>query len=118
MRKLSGQLGIPAIAVFPATPAELKTPDGREPLNPNNLTCTAVRALKQHTSNIGIICDVALDPTLTHGQDGILIGGEVVNDLPLEALCSQALNQARAGCDVIAPSDMMDGSGWSHPKST
>ena len=102
-------LGIPAIAIFPATPAELKTPDGREASNPNNLTCVAVRALKQHTSDIGIICDVALDPYTTHGQDGVLIDNEVVNDLSLEALCSQALNQARAGCDVIAPSDMMDG---------
>ena len=102
-------LGIPAIAIFPATPHECKTPDGEEAYNPNNLVCRAVRAVVQETSNIGIICDVALDPFTTHGQDGLLRDGIVVNDETLEALCKQALNQARAGCHVIAPSDMMDG---------
>ena len=102
-------LGIPAIAIFPVTPHECKTPDGKEAYNPNNLVCRAVRAVVQETSNIGIICDVALDPFTTHGQDGLLVDGIVVNDETLEALCAQAINQARAGCHVIAPSDMMDG---------
>lgn len=102
-------LGIPAIAIFPATPHECKTPDGEEAYNPNNLVCRAVRAVASETSNIGIICDVALDPFTTHGQDGLLRDGVVVNDETLEALCKQARNQARAGCHVIAPSDMMDG---------
>lgn len=107
--KKAEALGIPAIALFPATPHECKTPEGEEAYNPNNLVCRAVRAVAQETSNIGIICDVALDPFTTHGQDGLLRNGVVVNDETLEALCKQALNQARAGCHVIAPSDMMDG---------
>ena len=102
-------LGIPAIAVFPVTPQERKSPEGEEAYRPDNLVCEAVRAVANATNNIGIICDVALDPFTTHGQDGILRGSEVVNDETLEALCKQALNQARAGCHVIAPSDMMDG---------
>ena len=102
-------LGIPAIAIFPATPPERKTPDGEEAFNPENLVCRAVRAVKEATHNIGIICDVALDPFTTHGQDGLLRSGEVVNDETIEALCKQSINQAQAGCDVIAPSDMMDG---------
>ena len=107
--KKAESLGIPAIAIFPATPHECKTPDGEEAFNPNNLVCRAVRAVVQETSNIGIICDVALDPFTTHGQDGLLRDGIVVNDETLDALCKQAVNQARAGCHVIAPSDMMDG---------
>jgi len=103
------ELGIPAIAIFPVTPLSCRTPDGEEAYNPENLVCRALRALKKNTANIGIICDVALDPFTTHGQDGLLRNGEVVNDLSLEVLCKQALNQAQAGCDVIAPSDMMDG---------
>lgn len=102
-------LGIPALALFPVTPLEKKTPDGEEAYNPKNLVCRAVRAVKAATSNIGIICDVALDPFTTHGQDGLLRDGVVVNDESIEALCKQAINQAQAGCDVIAPSDMMDG---------
>jgi porphobilinogen synthase len=102
-------LGIPAVAIFPVTPIELKTPGGEESFNPDNLVCRAVRAVRAATSNIGIICDVALDPFTTHGQDGLLVDGEVVNDETIEVLCKQAINQANAGCDVIAPSDMMDG---------
>ncbi|MEC7985388.1 MAG: porphobilinogen synthase [Myxococcota bacterium] len=102
-------LGIPAIAVFPVTPLARKTPDGEEAYNPDNLVCRAVRAVVQAVNNVGVICDVALDPFTTHGQDGVMRGDEVVNDLSLEALCKQSINQARAGCDVIAPSDMMDG---------
>lgn len=105
----AAQLGIPAVALFPATPTELKTPGGEESLNPENLMCKAVRAIKQAEIEIGIICDVALDPYTTHGQDGLLINGEVVNDESVEILAQQAVVQAQAGCDIIAPSDMMDG---------
>jgi len=102
-------LGIPAVAVFPVTPIDKKTPGGEESFNPDNLVCRAVRALKAATQNIGIICDVALDPFTTHGQDGLLENGVVLNDETLTVLCKQAVNQANAGCDIIAPSDMMDG---------
>ena len=107
--KKAEAIGIPALALFPVTPLDRKTPDGEEAYNPDNLVCRAVRAVKEATENIGIICDVALDPFTTHGQDGILRDGVVVNDESLEALWKQAINQAEAGCDVIAPSDMMDG---------
>lgn len=103
------ELGIPAIALFPQTPEELKSDDGYEGVNPENLVCRAVRAIKEQVPDIGIICDVALDPYTTHGQDGLLRDGYVDNDLTLEALINQAYIQAEAGCDVIAPSDMMDG---------
>jgi porphobilinogen synthase len=102
-------LGIPAVAIFPVTPPELKTPDGDEALNPDNLACQAIRAIKADVPGIGVICDVALDPYTSHGQDGLVRDGYVVNDQTVEVLCQQALVQARAGCDVIAPSDMMDG---------
>jgi porphobilinogen synthase len=101
--------GIPAIAVFPVTPQELKTPDGKEATNPDNLVCRTVRSLKEAHDDIGFICDVALDPYTTHGQDGIVREGEILNDETVEVLCQQAFVQAQAGCDVIAPSDMMDG---------
>jgi porphobilinogen synthase len=101
--------GIPAIAVFPVTPQELKTPDGKEATNPDNLVCRTVRSLKEAHDDIGVICDVALDPYTTHGQDGIVREGEILNDETVEVLCQQAFVQAQAGCDVIAPSDMMDG---------
>ena len=102
-------LGIPALAVFPQTPAAAKTADGGEALNPNNLVCRAVRAVKAAVPEIGVVCDVALDPYTSHGHDGLLRDGHVVNDETVEVLCRQALVQAEAGCDVIAPSDMMDG---------
>ncbi|MGB5811882.1 MAG: porphobilinogen synthase [Polyangiales bacterium] len=102
-------LGIPAVALFPVTPAELKTEDGTESTNPDNLVCRAVRALKERHDDIGVICDVALDPYTTHGQDGIVRDGVILNDETVEALCQQAFVQAKAGCDIIAPSDMMDG---------
>ena len=107
--QIAQDLGIPAIALFPATPESVKTEEGEESCNPNNLICRAVRAIKKDVPNIGIICDVALDPYTTHGQDGVIRNGEVDNDQTLEILAQQALNQVRAGCDVIAPSDMMDG---------
>jgi porphobilinogen synthase len=102
-------LGIPAVALFPATPPALKTPEGDEALNPNNLACRTIRALKESVPEIGVICDVALDPYTSHGQDGLVRNGYVVNDETVEVLCQQAVIQATAGCDVIAPSDMMDG---------
>ena len=105
----AADLGIPAIALFPKTPEELKTDDAAEAFNPENLVCRATRALREARLDMGIICDVALDPYSSHGQDGLVRDGVVVNDPSVEALCQQALVQAEAGCDVIAPSDMMDG---------
>jgi porphobilinogen synthase len=102
-------LGIPAIALFPATDPAKKTPDGDEALNPENLVCRAVRAVKEAAPEVGLVCDVALDPYTTHGQDGLVRNGYVVNDETVAVLCRQAVVQAAAGCDVIAPSDMMDG---------
>ena len=104
------QLGIPAVAVFPKTDPALKTPEAEEAINPQNLACRAVRAIKDaHVDAIGVICDVALDPYSSHGQDGLVRDGYVVNDETVEMLCRQSVVQAEAGCDVIAPSDMMDG---------
>ena len=104
------QLGIPAVALFPATAKDKKTPECEEALNPENLVCRAVRAVKAaHGDRIGVICDVALDPYSSHGQDGLVREGYVVNDETLAVLCEQAVVQAEAGCDIIAPSDMMDG---------
>lgn len=103
-------LGIPAVAVFPATDPQLKTADAAEAVNPENLICRSVRAIKQEVGDaVGVVCDVALDPYSSHGQDGLLRDGYVINDETVEVLCQQALVQAQAGCDVIAPSDMMDG---------
>jgi len=102
-------LGIPACALFPVTDPALKSPNGDEAINADNLMCRSVRAVKQAGIDIGILCDVALDPYTTHGQDGIVRDGEVLNDKTIEVLCKQAVVQANSGCDVIAPSDMMDG---------
>jgi porphobilinogen synthase len=102
-------LGIPVIALFPQTPAALKTEDGREALNKDNLVCRAVRAIKAAAPEIGVLCDVALDPYTTHGHDGLLRDGDVHNDATVEMLVQQSLIQVQAGCDIIAPSDMMDG---------
>ena len=105
----AAELKIPAVAVFPATDPSLKTEAAMEALNPENLVCQAVRAIKAAKLDIGLICDVALDPYTSHGQDGLVRDGYVVNDETLEMLCRQAVVQAEAGCDIIAPSDMMDG---------
>ncbi len=102
-------LGIPAIAIFPCIEPSLKTPDAGEAYNPDNLVCRSVSAIKKDHPDIGIICDVALDPFNSDGHDGLVSGGKVLNDETVEILCRQALVQARAGCDIIAPSDMMDG---------
>ncbi len=105
----AAELGIPAIALFPNTPASLRSADAREAFNPDNLVCQAVRAIKDAVPDIGIMCDVALDPYTSHGHDGLMDGGEILNDATIEALVRQSLVQAQAGCDIIAPSDMMDG---------
>jgi porphobilinogen synthase len=102
-------LGIPVIALFPYTDPALKTADGREATNPANLICRAVKAIKQAVPEIGVLCDVALDPYTDHGHDGVIVDDYVANDETLEILVRQALVQAEAGCDIIAPSDMMDG---------
>jgi porphobilinogen synthase len=103
-------LGIPAIALFPVTPPELKDEDGTESGNPQNLMCRAARAIKAAVGNaLGLIGDVALDPYTSHGHDGVIRDGYVANDETVAILCRQALVQAEAGIDVIAPSDMMDG---------
>ncbi len=102
-------LGIPALAIFPATPPEAKSEDGAEACNPDNLMCRAIRAVRASLPEMVLVCDVALDPYTTHGHDGLLRDGEIVNDDTVEVLCRQALVQAEAGCDTIAPSDMMDG---------
>ncbi len=107
--KEARDLGIPVIALFPNTHPDLKTEDGREATNDNNLICRAVRAIKKAAPEIGVLCDVALDPYTSHGHDGVLIDSYVANDETLEILVKQALVQAEAGCDIIAPSDMMDG---------
>jgi porphobilinogen synthase len=102
-------LGIPTIAVFPAVLPELKDAEGSEALNPGNLVCRAVGALKDAAPEIGVLCDVALDPFTSHGHDGVIRDGYVENDETVAILCRQAVIQAEAGCDIIAPSDMMDG---------
>ena len=107
--KLAHSLGIPAIALFPNTPENLKTDCASEAINPDNLICTTVREIKKLNLNIGIICDVALDPYTSHGHDGLIINNQIDNDATLDILTQQALIQAQAGCDIIAPSDMQDG---------
>ena len=102
-------LGIPAIAIFPSIDQSLKNADGSLAVDGNNLVCRAVRAVKAAVPEIGVICDVALDPYTDHGHDGLLRDGEIVNDATIDILCQQAVCQADAGCDIIAPSDMMDG---------
>ncbi len=102
-------LGIPAVAIFPVTPSKLKTADGREATNPDNLICRSLRAIRDTGIEIGLIADVALDPYTSHGQDGVLRDGYVANDESLDVLAVQAVVQATAGSNVIAPSDMMDG---------
>jgi porphobilinogen synthase len=102
-------LGIPAVALFPYTEASLRDETASEAVNPANLVCRAVRAIKDAVPDVGIICDVALDPYTSHGHDGVLVDGDVDNDRTIEVLVTQALVQAEAGCDILAPSDMMDG---------
>ena len=103
------RLGIPAIALFPFTDPKLRTQDAKEAWNPDNLVCRATRAIREAGLDLGVILDVALDPYTSHGHDGLLIDGKIANDETLKALVKQSLVQAEAGCDILAPSDMMDG---------
>ena len=104
------RLGVPAMALFPAIEPSLKTADGREALNPKGLVPRVVAAIKKRFPELGVMTDVALDPYTSHGQDGIIDKtGYILNDITLETLCKQALTQAKAGVDIVAPSDMMDG---------
>ena len=103
------QLSIPCIALFPYTEPSLRDEQGSEAVNPDNLVCTAVRAIKQEFPDLGVLCDVALDPFTSHGHDGLIEDGRILNDETVAVLVRQALVQAEAGCDIIAPSDMMDG---------
>jgi len=105
----AAKLNIPCIALFPFTEPSLRDEQGSEALNPDNLVCQAVRAIKTEFPDIGVLCDVALDPFTSHGHDGLIEGGKILNDETVAVLVRQALTQAEAGCDVIAPSDMMDG---------
>ena len=102
-------MGIPAVALFPHIDDGLKTADAREAYNPENLVCRALGAVKKEHPDMGVICDVALDPFNSDGHDGLLADGRILNDESLEVLCRQAVVQALAGSDVVAPSDMMDG---------
>ena len=103
------KLDIPCLALFPYTDPKLRDEDGSEALNPDNLVCRAIRAIKREFPDLGMLCDVALDPYTSHGHDGLLRDGEIINDETVAVLVRQALCEAEAGCDIIAPSDMMDG---------
>ena len=105
----AAQLDIPCLALFPYTDPDRRDDDGSEALNPDNLVCRAIRAIKKEVPGIGILCDVALDPYTSHGHDGLLRDGVILNDETVSVLVQQALVEAEAGCDIIAPSDMMDG---------
>src|SRR5262249_54785362 len=105
----AAELAIPCLALFPYTDPKLRDHDGSEALNPDNLVCRAIRAIKKEVPEIGILCDVALDPYTSHGHDGLLRDGIILNDDTVNVLTQQALVEAEAGADIIAPSDMMDG---------
>jgi porphobilinogen synthase len=105
----AAKLTIPCIALFPYTDPALRDEEGSEALNPDNLVCQAIRAIKKAVPEVGVLCDVALDPYTSHGHDGLLRDGVILNDETVAVLVKQALVQAEAGCDIIAPSDMMDG---------
>ena len=105
----AAEAGIPALCFFPMTDPERKDARGGEALNPENLVCRALRAIKAEVPHIGLMTDAALDPYTTHGHDGVMEGEEILNDETVHLLCEQSLNQARAGTDIISPSDMMDG---------
>jgi porphobilinogen synthase len=105
----AAKLDIPCLALFPYTDPSLRDEQGSEAVNPDNLVCQSVRAIKKEFPDIGLLCDVALDPFTSHGHDGLLEGGRILNDETVAVLVRQALVQAEAGCDIIAPSDMMDG---------
>ena len=107
-QEIARDLGIPAIALFPYTQPDRRSDGGEEALNPDNLVCRALRAMRDTGANVGLLTDVALDPYTSHGHDGLLDGeGHVLNDVTVEVLVGQALNQARAGADIIAPTNSM-----------
>ncbi len=106
----AAKLTIPCLALFPYTEPGRRDDAGSEALNPDNLVCRAIRAIKKEVPEIGVLCDVALDPYTSHGHDGLLRDGVILNDETVAVLVRQALVEAEAGCDIIAPSDMMDGS--------
>src|SRR3984957_18165123 len=105
----AAKLAIPCLALFPYTEPGRRDEAGSEALNPDNLVCRAIRAIKKEVPEVGILCDVALDPYTSHGHDGLLREGIILNDETVEVLVRQAQVEAEAGCDIIAPSDMMDG---------
>ncbi len=105
----AAELGIPCLALFPYTEPALRDSDGSEALNPDNLVCRALHAIKKEVPQVGLLCDVALDPYTDHGHDGLIRDGQILNDETVAMLVRQALVEAEAGCDIIAPSDMMDG---------
>jgi len=105
----AAKLSIPCLALFPYTDPKLRDETGSEALNPDNLVCRTIRAIKKEVPDVGLLCDVALDPFTSHGHDGLLRDGEILNDETVAVLVKQSLVQAEAGCDIIAPSDMMDG---------
>ncbi|EJW11995.1 Porphobilinogen synthase [Rhodovulum sp. PH10] len=105
----AAELDIPCLALFPYTDPALRDETGTEALNPDNLVCRTVRAIKKEVPNIGLLCDVALDPYTSHGHDGLIRDGVILNDETVDLLVKQSLLQVEAGCDIIAPSDMMDG---------
>jgi porphobilinogen synthase len=107
--KQAKALGIPAIAIFPYIDAEKKDPEGSAAVDPDGLVCRAVKAMKDAAPEVGVMCDVALDPFTEHGHDGVVEDGRILNDATIERLVEQGLAQAAAGCDILAPSDMMDG---------
>ena len=108
--RLAAELGIPCVALFPNTPNDLRTDDAREALNKDNLICSAIKAIKDAVPEVGVLTDVALDPYTSHGHDGLVDeAGNVINDDTVKVLADQALVQAEAGADIVAPSDMMDG---------
>ena len=108
--RLAAELGIPCVALFPNTPNEFRTDDAREAINKDNLICRAIKAIKDAVPNVGVLTDVALDPYTSHGHDGLVdIAGNVINDDTVKVLVDQAVVQADAGADIVAPSDMMDG---------
>ena len=105
----AAKLSIPCLALFPYTDPKLRDETGSEALNPDNLVCRTIRAIKKEVPDVGLLCDVALDPFTSHGHDGLLRDGQILNDETVAVLIKQSLVQAEAGCDIIAPSDMMDG---------
>lgn len=107
--KAAHKMGIQAVALFPVTDEKHKTPGGEHAFDADNLICRAIRAVKDAVPDVGVVADVALDPYTSHGQDGVVVDGVVANDETIDVLCQQALVQAAAGCDIVAPSDMMDG---------